>query len=25
LSVGTYDLLIDLGDGVPHPVTITLR
>lgn len=25
LSVGTYELLIDLGDGVPHAVTITLR
>lgn len=25
LNVGTYDLLIDLGDGEPHPVTITLR
>ena len=25
LSLGTYELLIDLGDGVPHAVTITLR
>jgi hypothetical protein len=25
LQVGTYELLIDLGDGVPHPVVITLR
>jgi hypothetical protein len=25
LQVGTYELRIDLGDGVPHTVTITLR